>query len=258
MEKNCYIADSVLNHLKLLPIQKNIKSSLYEIGQFNENLKGKLLFIDERKNNEEYAELIKDGNKFKINFVSNANYQKYGEHISSVKFTVNNDTIYSSDDALVTSISFLPFFKYEVSVSNIYKGNKSNYYRIALPLTEDLSFNRLFDCHNFCFDESGWCSELIKTYIGGKEFHIFKIKNYLFVDCLSDIDFDSFYNQVVCILCAIGVLTGYFIENECFILSSSSNEFDEIEYVEFKSLRKSIFSTYNILPTNPYMFLVLD
>lgn len=258
MEKNYYIDDSVLNHLKLLPIQKNIKSSLYEIDQFNENLKGKLSFVDEKRNNDEDAELTKIGNKFKINFVSNADYQKYGEYISSVKFTLNTDNIYYSDDALVTNISFPPFFKYEVSISNIYKGNKSNYYRIALPLTENLSFNRLFDCYNFCFDKSSCCSELIRTYIDGKEFHIFKIKNYLFIDCLADIDFDSFYNQAICILCALGVLTGCFVENECFILSSSNNEFDEIEYIEFKSLRKSIFSTYNILPTNPYMFFSSD
>ncbi|GEM_PF-3164180 len=246
-----------MNYLKSLPIQKNLKSSFYEIEQFNKNLKGKLSFLDDKEHREENAKLMKDGDKFKIRFVSNANYQRYGEYISSVKFATN-DNIYFSDDALVTSISFTPCFEYEVSISSIYKGNKSNYYRIALPLTENLTFHWLFNCYNFCFDGTGCCSELIKTYVDGKEFHIYKIKTYLFIDCLKMIDFNSFYDQVICILCALGILTGYFVENECFVFSSTTKEFEKIEYVEFKSLRKSILSPYNILPTNPYMFFPHD
>ena len=54
------------------------------------------------------------------------------------------------------------------------------------------------------------------------------------------------------------VLTGYFIENESFIFSSDTVDFNTISYKEFCSLRESKLAAYKILPENPYSFFPSD
>lgn len=245
-----------LNRLRTMSIQKNVKKSFEEIKKLQSGNDCDFTFVPINKT--ENAEFCKKENKYIVTILTNYDYQAFSKTIFDSKINIEGD-VYNSRDALITSISIgaLPKIKYEITISNLEKGKKSKFYRLILPLEKDLCFN-VFTAYPFCFNCAGWSRELIKTYIAGREFHIFKLsddsRKYLFIDCIKEIEYKEFYNQVVCILCALGVLTGYFVEKECFILSSDEISFSKILYVEFRSLRESKYAPYKILPDNPYSF----
>lgn len=243
--------------LSRMQIQKNVIESFKVVDLFQTSQK--CIFTFDTINKTENGEVIKNDNKHIVTFDAIADYQSYGNKIFSSSIQLNQERFYCKD-SLITTISFdnIPLLRYEVTISNMCCGKKSNFYRMILPLEKDIDLCRLFDNYSFCFNEMGWSIELIKTYIEGREFHIFilsnKGKKYIFLDCMATIDYEKFYDHCVCILCSLGILTGYFIENECFIISSNDSDFSTILYKEFRPLRESKFAIYKILPDNPYNF----
>ena len=246
----------ILERLKSMKIQKNVKETFDEINKLKGEQDSVFEFLSNQSN--EKGKLIKENNKYCGVFTSNKDYQSFSNNLFSLKMNLSNEDYYSKD-ALVTSISLKDWIlQYKISISNLYRGKKSRFYRMVLPLDKELKIFSLFNTNSFAFNQSGCSSELIKTYINGREFHIYKLSNdnakYLFIDCLSEIAYQEFYDQSICILCALGILTGYFVENECFIFSSDKIDFETISFIEFRSLRDSKYAMYEILPTNPYVF----
>ena len=219
--------------LDSIEVQKNVTETFKVIDQFQKTQTCVFTFNQTQKS--ENAEISKSNNKHFVNLSTFHDCLEFSKKIFSSTILIN-DISYCCEDSLITTISF-DEEKCEISLSDIYSGEKSNYYRMVLPLDKELNFVRLFDTYLFCFNKSGWSRELIKTYIEGREFHIYKLSNdntkYLFIDCLSDIEYQKFYDQCVCILCSLGVLTGYFVENECYIVSANNFGFSSIKYREF-------------------------
>lgn len=255
--------NSIKDLLESMEIQKHTTETFHEIEKLQNPNDCSFAFISSSET--EKGELRKHGNKYVVTLAANRNYNSFSESIFPAKIEVGNDAYYS-DDALVTktiiSSNVFPAIEYEVSLSNLHKGNDSKFYRIVLPLDRELDLIGLFTVYKFCFNHYGSSIELVKTYIEGREFHIYKLSNnksnYLLIDCLSEIAYEGFYNQVLCILCALGILTGCFVEDECFILSSDTLDFSSVCSIRFRSLRKSIYAPYQILPTNPYNFFSSD
>lgn len=246
----------ILERLKSMKIQKNVKETFDEINKLKGEQDSVFEFLSNQSN--EKGKLIKENNKYCGVFTSNKDYQSFSNNLFSLKMNLSNEDYYSND-ALVTTISLKNWIlQYKISISNLYRGKKSRFYRMVLPLDKELKISYLFNTNSFAVNQSGCSSELIKTYINGREFHIYKLSNdnakYLFIDCLSEIAYQEFYDQSICILCALGILTGYFVENECFIFSSDKIDFETISFIEFRSLRDSKYAMYEILPTNPYVF----
>ena len=249
--------DEIQKMLDSINIQKNVTETFKAIEEF-QNSQTCIFNFTETKNSES-GMFSKCKNKHLVVFSAPCDYQEFSKKLFSSEIVID-DVSYCCKDSLITSISFdeLPRLKYEVSVSDIYCGEKSKYYRMILPLDRELNFIRLFDAYLFCYNKSGFSHELIKTYIEGREFHIYILSKdntkFLFIDCLAEIEYQEFYNQCVCILCSLGILTGYFVENECYIVSADDYEFSSIQYKEFCSLRDSKYAVNEILPVNPYSF----
>ena len=241
-----------------MKIQKKVISSFKAIELF-EKEQQECDFIFNETPKSEKGKFIKYHNKHVVDLSTNCDYQSFTSKIFSSTIVLENNKMYYCDDSLITTMSSDEFaqLRYDVTLSNIYGGEKSTYYRMILPLDRELNLCKLFDKNYFCSD-CGSSLGLIKTYVEEREFHIFKLshneKEYLFIDCLSEIEYGKFYDQSICILCALGILTGYFVENECFILSSGDVDFNSISYKEFRSLRESKYAPYKILPDNPYDF----
>jgi len=235
-------------------IQKNVTDTFKAIEEFQNTQNCIFTFNQTQKS--ENGEILKCNNKHFVKISTSCDYLEFSKKIFSSTILINGVS-YCCEDSLITTISF-DEEKYEISLSDIYSGEKSNYYRMVLPLDKELDFIRLFDFYSFCYNKSGRSSGLIKTYIEGREFHIYKLSKdntkYLFIDCLSEIKYQEFYDQCVCILCSLGILTGYFVENECYIVSADDYEFSSIQYKEFCSLRDSKYAVNEILPVNPYSF----
>ena len=249
--------DEVQKLLDSIDIQKNITETFKVIEEFQNSQTCVFTFSETQKS--ENGMFSKYKNKHIVKFSASCDYKEFSKRLFLSTIIINEIT-YHCEDSLITTISFdeLPSLNYEVSLSDIYCGEKSKYYRMILPLDKELSFIRLFDTHSFCYNKSGCSRELIKTYIKGREFHIYKLSKdnteYLFIDCLSEIEYQEFYDQCVCILCSLGILTGYFVENECYIVSANNLDFSFIQYKEFCSLRDSKYAPNNILPINPFSF----
>lgn len=249
--------DEIQKTLDSIDIQKNVTETFKAIDEFQNTQTCVFTFSEAKKS--EKGDFFKCKNKHVVRFSASCDYQEFSKRLFPSTLVINEIT-YHCKDSLITTISFdeLPRLNYEVSLSDIYCGEKAMYYRMVLPLDKELSFIRLFDAYSFCYNKSSWSCELIKTYIEGREFHIYKLSKdntkFLLIDCLSEIEYQDFYDQCVCILCSLGILTGYFVENESYIFSSNVLNFSSIQYKEFRSLRDSKYAQNVILPINPFAF----
>lgn len=245
--------------LKKIKIKKNCKTSFEKIKELNGVTK---CTID---SNTEKGVLKRTENKLIFEFNSTNDYSVQGEVIP-VQLS-NCQVVFFCQNSFFTTKklnSDHQSFRYEICISELIEGSKSSFFRIVLPIhVEHFELTRYFDpLFNFCYDLSGSFCDFIKTFIDGREFHVYIVEDnankFLFVDCMHEISYDAFYNQILCILLSLGFFSGYFIEDECYIFSSNTNVFDVVNYTEHRSLRDSIQLSHRLLPYNLYDFYSLD
>ena len=253
------ILDKIKKRMSLIKIQKKCISSLKKIGELNEVTKCIIY------SNTEIGRLKRSEKGLTFAFDSRNNYS-----IQRNEFPVqllNQQLSFSCQNSFFTKQVLNPdiqSFKYEICISELIDGLKSSFYRIVLPIhIEHFSLTRYFDpTFNFCYDSLCSSGDFIKTYIEGKEFHVYVVversDKFLFVDCMHEIDYETFYNQVLCILLSLGFFSGSFIEEECYIFSSETNAFASISYIEYRSMRDSIQLSHRLLPYNLYNFYSPD
>lgn len=242
-----------LSHYK---IRKILSSSFSEIDRFQNTTTYKCK-IDDCKLEEDCTFRLNKQDR-QIIFTSSSNYfEKQGKLITVCFFT--DDVNYKCEDSIIKSISFdLPIPVYTVDLSNIKKGTPSKYFRMLLPIDNSLNLINLFDTCGYRIDKYGVSSGLMIVNSETCEYHIYEEKFhnqlYLIIDSMNEITYDAFYNYTLNILLALGVLTGSFIQDQCYIISSEDNNFEQLNYFEFKPLRESKKATYNVLPTNPHLY----
>ena len=253
------LIEKIQMELKKIKIQKNCKTSFEKIKELNGVTK---CTID---SNTEKGVLKRTGNKLIFEFNSTNNYSVQGEVIP-VQLS-NCQAVFSCQNSFFRKKKInidLQKFEYEIYISELKEGTQSSFYRIVLPIhLEHFTLTSYFDLlFNFCYDLLGSFGDFIKTFIDGREFHVYIVEDnankFLFVDCMHEISYDTFYNQILCILLSLGFFSGYFIEDECYIFSSDTNVFDSINYTEYRSLRESIQFSHRLLPYNLYDFYSSD
>ena len=252
--KNEFLED-IKNKMKQIHIQKNCKVSFEKMKELKGVTK---CTID---SNAEKGELKRTENKLIFEFDSTHVYPVQGKVIP-VQLS-NCQSIFSCQNSFFTKQelnSDFQSFRYAICISELIEGSKSSFYRIVLPIcVEHFTLTRFFESlFNFCYDLSCSSGDFIKTFIDEKEFHVYVVNDesdkFLIVDCMHEINYDTFYNQVLCILLSLGFFSGYFVEDECYIFSSKTNVFDSIDYTEWRSLRNSIRRSHRLLPYNLYDF----
>ena len=253
------LIEKIQMELKKIKIQKNCKTSFEKIKELNGVTK---CTID---SNTEKGVLKRTGNKLIFEFNSTNNYSVQGEVIP-VQLS-NCQAVFSCQNSFFRKKKInidLQKFEYEIYISELKEGTQSSFYRIVLPIhLEHFTLTSYFDSlFNFCYDLLGSFGDFIKTFIDEREFHVYIVEDnankFLFVDCMHEISYDTFYNQILCILLSLGFFSGYFIEDECYIFSSDTNVFDSINYTEYRSLRESIQLSHRLLPYNLYDFYSSD
>lgn len=253
------ILDMMKKKMSSIQIQKKCSQSLEKIKELNGVIKCTI------GSNTEKGVLKRTENKLIFEFNSTNIYSVQGEVIP-VQLS-NYQTVFSCQNSFFIKQelnSDLQSFRYEIFISELIEGSKSSFFRIVLPIhIEHFSLTRYFDpFFNFCYDLLCSSGDFIKTFIDGREFHVYVVADdankFLFIDCMHEINYDAFYNQILCILLSLGFFTGNFIEGECYIFSSNTNIFDSINYTEYHSLRDSIQFSHRLLPYNLYDFYSPD
>jgi hypothetical protein len=176
-----------------------------------------------------------------------------------------DDNVYTANSGLF--IGETPQFekvnlKYTIELHKITSGICSSdmYYRIVLQ-TEDnilLPFQMPVQVFNW---ENACCTGMMKTTINNVGFDIFEITfqktKYMIIDCNEKSNVENFYDYVLSILVSIGFLTSRFIQDDCCILASNDIEYKFIDYIEYRSLRKSIKMPFRFLDNNSFNYFDL-
>lgn len=195
--------------------------------------------------------LEKKDHQFKLTLKGNQSYYKYFGKFFPLDFFYNTKVFFCKE-AFLTEMS--AFDDITIKCSSLSCGKESTYYRLVIP---NMKIKNFFSCFSvFSFSSENYSSNLnlTKLYINGYETHIFidKINSNeaLFIDYLGPIDKESFYINCTRILCAMGIISGIFQKDECFIISSRNPDFGDITFVEYRYIGNSISSNYSVFPVD--------
>ena len=236
-------------------IQKYLKDNISMIEKINQK-KQIILTITDDKPHTITTQKRKENNKFLFDFEIQKDLSNQHGKLFDMSYSDNNLLFIAKDSMITTSgydeQTFLP--KYQIQCNNIIYGEKSTFYRMILPIEKSLNLVMAFYHWNqYSCDTYSSCSGLLKFFVNGDTFHIFQYNDkYLIIDSTSQLDYQKFYDICVTALVSLGIITGYFVQKECYIISSDKEDFKSIKYIEYKSLRESKKSNYRVLPLSPY------
>jgi hypothetical protein len=204
--------------------------------------------------------IIEKNNKsFHIKINTRTNYRDEFKKQLQIELK-SNKNIYNGVNALFIGESSdfkNSFLTYTIDLYSIIKGINTGdkYFCMILPLQRSIFIS--IDLPKYLFNyENLNCTGLVKTAVSNKDYDIFEITNdkekFLFIDCMSENSLNELYDHIMAILLSIGIFTTYFIQDECFIFSSRQNNFKNIDYFEYRTLRKSIKLPFPYFDNNPF------
>jgi hypothetical protein len=187
--------------------------------------------------------LEKKDHQFKLTLKWNQIYHKYFGKFFPLDFFYNTKVFFCKEACLN---EIRPFYDITIKCSSLSCGKESTYYRLVIPNMKIKNFFSCFPVFSFSSENYSTNSNLTKLYINGYETHIFIDKinsnDALFIDYLGPIDKESFYINCTRILCAMGLISGVFQKDECFIISSRTPDFGDITFVEYRYIGNTISS----------------
>lgn len=128
--------------------------------------------------------------------------------------------------------------------------------RFVVPVNNTKNKLRNIRGWTYATDVSTDYKTLLKVVISGTEYHFFEFKLggdfYLLIDSTVESRLSEFTNVCYSVLLALGFLYGNLYLDEGYMLSSTSDQFTEINDISFSIYRESILSTYRIHTTNAY------
>lgn len=248
------MSKKILEKLDKYPIQKKLKKTFGKINDFESLTVCKCKIED--SNVDEHCNLKSSTNKHEITFQTNENYWEKQNKLINIYLSTSKNT-YICENSLITYVSYGKNLTYKISLSNIKIGKPSYYFRLLLPNENKLDLFSLFETTGYR-SEFGITVGLMVVTVNNLNFHVYELKDYLIIDCIDKFNYDSFYESTLYILLALGILTGSFVQNKCYIISSDDINYESISYFEFRPLRETKKTPYKILPTNPYTFFCSD
>ncbi len=197
----------------------------------------------------EQSQMEKKEHDFFVEFKGNQSYYKYFGKFFPLSFMHNSKSFFCKE-AFLTEMSAYDDIK--IKCSSLSCGTESSYFRMIIPNITKSNFFLNFPIFSFSSENCSSNLELTRVYINGYETHIFidKInsKDSLFIDYLGFIDKESFYINCTRILCAMGIISGVFQKEECFLLSSDVQDFSKVSFIEYRYIGKTIYSPNSVFP----------
>lgn len=140
-------------------------------------------------------------------------------------------------------------------------GSTPNFLRCVIPVGTKNKLD-LKDFQKTLFKIGNSTSFLFTCNVNGHNFDLINCKkndfHYFIIDCLEPINKKEFQKKCYNIILAIGLMKGDLILKENYILSYDNNIFEEPHYIEFLSMRSSVYSNQPLITTNPYSVRIFD
>ncbi len=205
-----------------------------------------------------------DGNGFSIKFQHDVFSQQrgkldVGQSYKKVEFSNKNHQIILEDFFLEKHSP--PTFRASVSFfySKEFSKTKEYYYRLIVPLTEEIKFH-------YCIEECGFATDLgyrsrlgTKATIDGDTLHVSILDKdeqyYLAIESQQIQNYKTFSEKAFAVKNALGFMTGHLAGNKGWFFAYSKKEMKEVKHYYYCELRKSIMSSYMPLNSNPYAYL---
>ncbi|MDL5512632.1 hypothetical protein QSE00_12450 [Arenibacter sp. M-2] len=147
------------------------------------------------------------------------------------------------------------------TIGEVLGENEKKFYRCVVPVGPKEKLDLKDFQKTFYSVGKGW-STMFVCNVEGCDFDLLSRKreeNYYFLmDCLEPVTEIKFQKYCYNILLAIGFLRGDLVLNECFVFAYDHETFEEPVYVEFTSMRTSVFSNQPLITTNPYSVRLVD
>lgn len=155
--------------------------------------------------------------------------------------------------------SFVPTNNLKGEFGTIYSEkfpiNSNSIFRLILNIGKE-SLTTIFLGQEYSCGKTHYALGLIVLEIDNLVFHVYrhsqKDYNLLVIECLNKTDLETFKNICELTLKSIGLLTGNWHQNEHFIFSYDSSNFENTETIYYESLGDSIISNQEII--NPSEF----
>ncbi|MGY3791963.1 hypothetical protein ACWNT5_04205 [Aquimarina sp. 433] len=130
-------------------------------------------------------------------------------------------------------------------------------FRLLINIGQE-SFTTNFFGKEYSCGQTHYGLGLISIVVDETQYHIYRHHNgdfnYLIIECLNQTDFSAFKKVNELLLKSFGFLTGNWYQNEYFIFSYKTSNFETIESIYYESLGNSIVSNQEII--NPSEFRV--
>ncbi|WON94319.1 hypothetical protein [Sphingobacterium sp. UGAL515B_05] len=160
--------------------------------------------------------------------------------------------LFGDDDSTLDIVGSIDRLSTAESASNF----DEKFLRFVVPVNKTKGKLREIRGWTYEADVPADHKNLIKVTINKIEYHFFEFTEsgdtYLFIDSTSESTLSEFTNICYSILLAFGFLYGNLYLDEGYMLSSTKDQFTEINDISFSIYRESILSTYRIHTTNAY------
>ena len=250
-------------------LHKNIENEIHKISSF---LLSETFLIEHKEefplNNSEIT-LTKVKEKINVDFDLQFKISLNPNEVTFKKLGFNEDFKLISDKNIfliparsanrLVGKTFVPTNSLNGELGTIYSDKfpiKSNsIFRSILNIGKE-SLTTIFLGQEYSCGETHYALGLIELEINNVVFHVYRHSqedyNFLVIECLNKTDLETFKNISELTLKSIGFLTGNWHQNEYFIFSYDSSNFENTETLYYQSLGDSIISNHEII--NPSEF----
>ncbi|MGR3318105.1 MAG: hypothetical protein ACUZ8O_06455 [Candidatus Anammoxibacter sp.] len=133
------------------------------------------------------------------------------------------------------------------------------HYRLIIMLDDDLFFRSYFADPKVFETTEGYSSiNCIDIDLDGKNFDLFSMRKhgnaYLIIDCDSKVNIEYFSEACHAILICFGFVTGNMPQEDGFYFAYTNDSYNELEFIHYNCLNKTVKSIYHPIHTNPYAY----
>jgi hypothetical protein len=238
------------------------KSLIETIENFRKSQSAKI-FSKDRTINELIAEYKYINNKIEIDFQYSFLSKKskcIGDYFSNVQIQLGN-AVYCLEDTYFGKYA-PPIATCTVSkVHSIgFSKNKKYYYRLIIPLKEELQFHFQIEETPFSTDLGYFSRTGTTAIVKGDTFQICCFHNrkkeyFLSIESNSKQTYDEFADKAYAVKIALGYLSGYFVGNCGYFFAYTNKSMIHPKHFRFQTLRSSIKSSYYPVYSNPHGYL---
>lgn len=171
------------------------------------------------------------------------------------KYIIPSREAYLSESASsILSTVAEPFYLHINRITTFTTPSCATYKRMVLPVSRDNWCGEMAAC-GFSVGQQSHVGLLDLDFPLG-QVHAYTIsysaQKYLIVEPQYKVSLDEIYDIQYAVALGLGLIAGTVPLNECYVVSSETLDFSNIENIEYRRLRETIVSAYRLFTTNMY------